>query len=138
MVIPSLIGRAFGGERPLKVWGDGSPRRDFIFSRDVARGMMLAMEKLPGQPVNLGSGRGTSIRELVETILRVLGRAGEEVVWDASKPSGDAVRIMDISRARADRASSRRSTWSRASARRSSGTAAMPRPPAGKRYDVFR
>jgi GDP-L-fucose synthase len=62
---------------------------------------MLAMEKMPAAgPINLGSGRGTSIRELVETILRVLG-GKIDVVWDTSKPSGDQVRIMDISRAHA-------------------------------------
>jgi len=45
MVIPSLIKRAVDGENPLTVWGDGSPIRDFIYAEDVARGMMLAVEK---------------------------------------------------------------------------------------------
>lgn len=100
MVIPSLIKRALDGENPLVVWGDGSAIRDFIHARDVARGMMLALEKMPGQPINLGSGTGVSIREIVEIIVNNMTNK-PEVVWDTSKPSGDKKRLMDISRARA-------------------------------------
>jgi len=57
------------------------------------------MEKLPPEPVNLGSGKGTSIRELVEVILSNLDHK-PKVVWDISKPSGDRKRVLDISRAK--------------------------------------
>lgn len=100
MVVPSLIRRAVSGEDPLLVWGDGTARRDFVSARDVACGMMLAMERMPEGPVNLGSGRGASIRELVDTILSCLERR-PRVEWDKSAPRGDQVRIMDISRAKA-------------------------------------
>lgn len=100
MVVPSLIRRAVSREDPLRVWGDGTARRDFVSARDVARGMMLAMERMPEGPVNLGSGRGASIRELVDTIISCLERR-PRVEWDKSAPRGDQVRIMDISRARA-------------------------------------
>jgi GDP-L-fucose synthase len=100
MVIPSLIKRALGGENPLVVWGDGSAIRDFIYTRDVARGMLLAMESAIGQPINLGSGKGVSIREIVEVIVDNM-EVKPKVVWDTSKPSGDKRRLMDISRARA-------------------------------------
>ena len=99
MVVPSLIKRALN-ENPLTVWGDGSSERDFIHARDVARGMLLAMEKAPGQILNLGGGRGFSIKELVETIVAQLD-VKPKVVWDVTKPAGDKKRIMDISRARA-------------------------------------
>jgi GDP-L-fucose synthase len=99
MVIPSLIARAFSGEDPLIVWGDGSAVRDFIHARDVARGMMIAMEKLPGKPVNLGSGNGVSIKQIVDIIVKNLDKK-PNVIWDTSKPSGDKKRLMDISRAR--------------------------------------
>lgn len=92
MVIPSLIKRVVGGENPLIAWGDGSPIRDFIHARDVARGMMLVVENKVTQPVNLGSGVGITIKELAETI-------AETVVWDISKPNGDAKRLMDMKRA---------------------------------------
>ncbi len=98
MVIPSLIRRALSGENPMAIWGDGSPIRDFIFAEDVARGMMLMMAKGVSEPVNLGSGRPVSIRELVEVILACLDDA-PDVAWDASKPSGDKERLMCMERA---------------------------------------
>jgi len=100
MVIPSLIKRALDGENPLVVWGDGSAIRDFIHARDVARGMMLTLEHITGQPINLGSGVGVTIRRIVEIIVSSM-ETKPEVVWDTSKPSGDKKRVMDISRAKA-------------------------------------
>lgn len=100
MVIPSLIKRTLDGENPLTVWGDGSPIRDFIHAKDVARGMMLALEKGVGQAVNLGSGIGVSIKEIVEIIVNNM-KVKPKVVWDTSKPCGDKKRLMDISRAKA-------------------------------------
>lgn len=99
MVIPSLIKRALGGENPLVVWGDGSPIRDFIHARDVARGMLLVLQH-PGEPINLGSGVGVPIKRIVEIILNNMVNK-PELVWDTSKPSGDRKRVMDISRAKA-------------------------------------
>jgi GDP-L-fucose synthase len=96
MVIPSLIARAVGGERPLTVWGDGSPVRDFIHARDVARGMMLAVERGFNQPVNLGSGTGVRIKDVAETVARLMN---VELVWDTTKPAGDAKRLMSSTRA---------------------------------------
>lgn len=102
MVVGALIARAAGGEDPLVVWGDGSPVRDFIYSKDCAYGMLLAMEKAkPCRPINLGSGVGVSVRELVETICRYLPKA-PRVEWDTSKPAGNKVRLMDLSRARSE------------------------------------
>jgi len=98
MVIPSLIKRAMDGENPLEVWGDGTPIRDFIHARDVARGMIFALEKNVQEPINLGSGIGVSVKEIVEIITNNLEKK-PEIVWDTSKPSGDKKRLMDISRA---------------------------------------
>jgi len=100
MVIPSLVQRALSGENPLVVWGDGSAVRDFIHAQDVARGMLLAVEKGVRQPINLGSGIGVTVRGLVEIIVSRLD-VKPEIIWDTSKPSGDKKRVMDISRARA-------------------------------------
>ena len=100
MVVPSLIHRVVAGENPLRTWGDGSARRDFVHAKDVALGMLLAMERLPGRPINLGSGIGVSIRELVDVILQFVDPK-PEVMWDPSKPTGDPSRVLDISRARA-------------------------------------
>ena len=100
MVIPSLIRRAVDGEAPLVVWGDGSAVRDFIHARDVARGMLTALQNPAGQPVNLGSGTGVAIRQIVDIIVGNLDPK-PQVVWDTSRPSGDKKRVLDVSRARA-------------------------------------
>lgn len=99
MVIPSLIKRAVDGENPLIVWGDGSPIRDFIHARDVADGMMLAVEKGINEPINLGSGQGVSIKEIADIIAKYVPNGPISVIWDTSKPQGDAKRLMDTSRA---------------------------------------
>jgi GDP-L-fucose synthase len=99
MVVPSLIRRALEGEDPFVVWGDGSPIRDFIHAEDVARGMMLAVEKGVTDPMNLGSGTGITIKELVDIIVSHLPKK-PKVIWDTTKPSGDRKRLMDITRAR--------------------------------------
>lgn len=100
MVIPSLIRRVLDGENPLCVWGDGTAIRDFIYSEDVARGMMRVMEKAPRGPINLGSGVECPIRQVVEIILSNLPQK-PQIIWDTSKPSGDKKRLMDVSKARA-------------------------------------
>lgn len=99
MVVPSLIKRAVNGENPFIVWGDGSAKRDFIHAKDVARGMILVAQENPGQPVNLGSGVGTSIRELVETVIANIAKT-PKVIFDTTQPTGDAQRVLDISRAK--------------------------------------
>jgi len=98
MVIPSLMYRIYHKEDPLLVWGDGSAIRDFAYSRDVAEGIILALYYGTGSGfVNLGSGKGYSIRELVETLNSFIDFNYQ---FDATKPSGFPKRIMDISLAR--------------------------------------
>lgn len=99
MVIPSLIRRAVNGENPFVVWGDGSAIRDFVYSDDVAEGMLLALEKAAdGTPLNLGSGIGYSIKTLVNIIQEYIPELNVE--WDFSKPQGEDIRVLDISRAK--------------------------------------
>lgn len=98
MVVPSLIRKAHENSE-LVVWGDGSPIRDFIFSKDVALGMIYAVENSITEPLNLGSGKGVKIRDLVEVIVDNL-EFSIDVRWDTDKPSGDAKRILDMSRAK--------------------------------------
>jgi GDP-L-fucose synthase len=97
MVIPSLIHRAVNEDGPLVVWGDGSPIRDFIYSGDVARGMAHVVEHGYTAPVNLGSGDGVTIKQVAEAIAKVTGK---ELVWDITKPRGDAKRLMETSLAK--------------------------------------
>ncbi len=99
MVVPSLIKRVVDGENPLRVWGDGRPVRDFIHARDVARAMLVVAEYMPPHPMNIGSGQGASIRQLVEAILGHLDDP-PEVIYDTAMPAGDPVRVLDVTRLR--------------------------------------
>ena len=98
MVIPSIVKRVCDGEDPLVCWGDGSPVRDFIHASDVADGILLSYDNKITEPINLGSGEGNSIRQLVEAILFTYGK-DVSVVWDSTKPNGDPIRLMDTTRA---------------------------------------
>lgn len=99
MVIPSLMYRIIQKEDPVEIWGDGSAVRDFAFSRDVAEGTIQALYYgTKGHPfINLGSGRGYTIKELVDTLNEFLDF---NYFFDTNKPSGFPRRVMDISLAR--------------------------------------
>ena len=99
MVVPSLIRRAVGGENPLIVKGDGSEVRDFLHARDVARGMLLVAKAEHTTPVNLGSGSGVLIRDLVIAVAMNVNPI-PNIEWDATAGAGDAIRVMNIERAR--------------------------------------
>jgi GDP-L-fucose synthase len=95
MVVPSLIRKAHENDT-LEVWGDGSPIRDFIHAKDVARGMMFAVENKITQPINLGSGNGVTIKEIAEIVANYFEKPTQ---WSPEKPSGDAKRLFSMERA---------------------------------------
>lgn len=98
MVIPSLMARVRRGDKPVLIWGDGSAIRDFLHAADCARGIILAcLRGTDGKPVNLGCGYGITIREMVETLQRVVPF---EAFFDVSKPAGFPKRVMDGTLAR--------------------------------------
>ena len=98
MVIPSLIYRIYHKEDPVVIWGNGTAIRDFAYSRDIAEGVILALYYgTKGKFVNLGSGQGCSIKELVQILHSFIDFNYE---FDATKPSGFPKRIMDISLAK--------------------------------------
>ncbi len=101
MVVPSLIKKVAEANKEIKVWGDGSAIRDFIYTDDVARGMILAVEKQlgPDYPINLGSGTGVTIKQLIETIAQISSKK-LEIIWDTSEPGGDKKRLFDTTQAR--------------------------------------
>ena len=101
MVIQSLISRILTkNENPLKVWGNGKAIRDFIYSKDVAISILQVINsRYDSKPINIGSGKGYSIKQLVDSIIKVSNR-NIKVKWDTSMPSGDKIRILDIKRAR--------------------------------------
>jgi len=98
MVIPALMYRIYHKEDPVLIWGDGSAIRDFAYSRDVAEGVILALYYgTKSWFVNLGSGKGYSIKELVETLNSFIDF---NYKFDSTKSSGFPKRVMDISLAR--------------------------------------
>jgi GDP-L-fucose synthase len=98
-VIPALIRKMVEATGEVVLWGDGSPTREFLFVDDCADGLLLAAQQYDGaEPVNLGTGVETSIRELAETIADLTGFDGE-LVWDTSMPNGQPRRQLDASRA---------------------------------------
>jgi GDP-L-fucose synthase len=99
-VIPATIRKVFERDRVV-VWGDGSQLRTFVHARDVARGMMLAIERHPQpDPINLSSDELVSVKDLVLMVRRLSGR-DVPVEFDTSKPSGQAIRGADLSKAQA-------------------------------------
>ncbi len=100
-VIPALIRKMVEGEDEVVLWGDGSPTREFLYVEDCANGLVRAAELYDGpEPVNLGTGVETSIRELAETIAELTGFTGE-IRWDTSMPNGQPRRSLDASKAAA-------------------------------------
>ena len=103
-VIPALIKKfvdAKNENKPsVEIWGTGTPTREFLYVKDAARAIILAAEKYnSSEPVNLGSNSEISIRELAQTIKKVVGYRGR-VVFNTNKPDGQPRRKLDVSRAK--------------------------------------
>jgi GDP-L-fucose synthase len=102
-VIPALIKKFLeaheSGETTVPVWGSGNATREFLYVTDAAEGIVIASEKYDGrEPVNLGSGKEISIRDLAHLIAAEIGFQGE-IFWDTTKPDGQPRRALDTSRA---------------------------------------
>jgi GDP-L-fucose synthase len=98
-VIPALIRKMVESSGEVVLWGDGSPTREFLFVDDCADGLLLAATRYDGaDPVNLGTGVETSIRELADLTAELTGFEGE-LVWDTSMPNGQPRRQLDATRA---------------------------------------
>ena len=102
-VIPSLIYKFHNSSnKNINVAGDGSAIRDFIFIDDLIDGINLVLEKGKNNyPYNLGYGRGTSIKKIVNEIKNILN-PDLKIIWDNSLNSGDKKRVLDIQRAKND------------------------------------
>jgi GDP-L-fucose synthase len=99
-VIPALIRKMSESPDEVVLWGDGSPTREYLYVEDCVDGLVLAAERYDApEPVNLGTGVETSIRETAELVADAVGFDGR-IVWDASMPNGQPRRSLDASRAR--------------------------------------
>jgi GDP-L-fucose synthase len=99
-VIPALIRKMSESPEEIVLWGDGSPTREYLYVEDCVDGLVLASERYDGaDPVNLGTGVETSIRETAEIVADIVGFDGR-ITWDTSMPNGQPRRSLDASRAR--------------------------------------
>ncbi|NJO39710.1 MAG: GDP-L-fucose synthase [Cyanobacteria bacterium CRU_2_1] len=103
-VIPALIRKVYEaqqrGDRQIPVWGDGSPTREFLYSTDAARGIVMGTQFYSNlEPVNLGTGQEISIRDLITLICDLMEYDGE-LVWEIDKPNGQPRRCLDTQRAK--------------------------------------
>ena len=105
-VLPALIRKAheakmrakLRSQAELTVWGSGTPRREFLYVDDMADACIHLMAGgYAGPPINIGSGQDLSIRELAETVMRVVGLDGR-IALDRSKPDGTPRKLLDVSR----------------------------------------
>ena len=100
-VIPALIAKADAakraGKREMVVWGTGTPRREFMFADDLADALIFLIKHHAAEEhVNVGVGYDLTIRELAETVARVVGFEGR-LVFDTSRPDGTPRKLMDSS-----------------------------------------
>ena len=99
-VIPALIRKMIESPDEIVLWGDGSPSREYLYVEDCAEGFLLAAERYDvDEPVNLGTGVETTIRETAELVAELTGFTGE-IRWDESMPNGQPRRSLDATRAR--------------------------------------
>ena len=103
-VLPAMLRKfheAKLNNSPVKLWGSGTPMREFLFVDDMAEAVVFALEnELPEYLYNVGSGKDITIKELAETIQQVTGHQGE-IIWDADKPDGTPRKLMDVSKMKA-------------------------------------
>ncbi len=104
-VLPALIRKAheakLAGSSEIVVWGSGTPRREFLHADDLADAcLFLLRHHETSEIVNIGCGEDLTIRELAETVCRVVGFQGK-LVFDSSKPDGTPRKLLDIGRIRA-------------------------------------
>ncbi len=86
------------GEPSVEIWGTGAPVREFLFVDDLADACVFLMEKYNGSEIiNIGTGKGITIKELAELIKDITGYSGE-LVFDRSKPDGMLRKVLDVSR----------------------------------------
>lgn len=103
-VIPALIRKCVEaqerGDRQITAWGTGSASREFLYVDDCARGLLAAFEAGGvAEPINLGSGREITIKNLTELIAQIVGFEGR-IIWDPTKPDGQPRRCLSVERAK--------------------------------------
>ena len=104
-VIPALIKKIhdakISGKSEIELWGDGSPSRDFVYVDDAAQAAILAAERYEkNEPINIGSGKEITIKELVELIKKLMNADNLTIKWNNLKPNGQPRRCLNIEKAK--------------------------------------
>jgi UDP-glucose 4-epimerase len=98
--IIALIAKAYAGQDPFRIWGDGEQTRNFTYVKDITRALRLAAENITdATPVNAGISRYVSINEVVERIFECLGETPDRIEYMTDKPVGVRHRAADTTRA---------------------------------------
>ena len=102
-VLPSLISKFHGGlshsdQYIINLWGDGSPKREFLHVDDLAEACYVCMERYDSEKIiNVGTGVDVTIKELAETIVKVTGYQNY-YQWDVSQPNGTPRKVLNVDR----------------------------------------
>ena len=99
-VLPALIRKFHQAlpDKPVVLWGTGSPRREFLHSHDMAEACICLMQTYDSSEIiNIGAGEDITVRELADLVQRIVGHQGP-VLWDKSKPDGTPRKLLDVSR----------------------------------------
>lgn len=104
-VIPALIKKIYDAKKlkmkEIELWGDGSPSRDFLYVDDAANAAILAAERYEKtDPINIGSGREITIKELIELIQKLMNAEDLVINWNTEKPNGQPRRCLSIEKAK--------------------------------------
>ena len=104
-VLPAMIRKFHEAKQnnhaPVKLWGSGTPMREFLHVDDMAKAVVFALEhELPEHLYNVGTGKDITIKELAESIQSIVGHQGE-IIWDSTKPDGTPRKLMDVSKLKA-------------------------------------
>jgi GDP-L-fucose synthase len=102
-VVPALIRKAVEGQQPFRVWGSGQTVRDFIHTRDLARGGLFLLQRARAGhcfPVNIATGRTVTIEQLARIILRLAGRPEARIELDPAAPPASPAKLIDVGRMR--------------------------------------
>ena len=100
-VLPSLIAKFHGSKEKsehwvVKLWGDGSPKREFLHVDDLSKALYIIMDRYDDEDIiNIGTGEDVTIKELAEMIVDVTGYKNE-YEWDTSKPNGTLRKVMNV------------------------------------------
>lgn len=96
-LIKKVSDAKLGCKPEVLCWGTGSPVREFIYTEDAAEGVVRLLKSGHPDPLNIGTGVGTSIKELVELICELTGYEGN-ISWDPTKPDGVMHKVLDVSK----------------------------------------